>query len=735
LPFAASPRFHELLVPDESAEAEHYLYDVLFIGTAWPNRVRFCKQLLERLPALKFKLALPSNPHLPRPDLDLPRSVYSWRAANSEVARFANRSRIVLALHRDFALGGNPGAAATPGPRLFETALAGGFQLVDASLPEVGAYYSPAHEAATFAGIDDCVAKIKHYLGHPAERLARARAAQERTRREHLYAHRVDQLLTVVEQGARRPVRRLATNDCNAPRHRLLFVCHNHISLGNFGGVEVYVDLLARNLPADMEPVIYFPDRSFPESRLIKLLDVRRETTRELRFATPCTHATLLNVEREQAFAQLLHEERIDLVHFHHMLGHPWSLPLVARTLGVPTVTTVEDYYASCMHLNLVNPARRFCRAAELPEEACDMCLQESPGHRYFETGPLSKEAAKAAVIEQLHVGPGSQASRRGYVAAAMDAHDLIIFISRAAQEHTLSLLPLLTRPERMVVEGLPVPIEPVPQARSEFVPPLRVAVPGNLSILKGGDSLCRIFNATRGDDITFHVFGRVDTQYDDMLKAWNLPHVHVYGGYKPHQACAHLATCDVSLQLSMWPETYVLTLSESWRAGVVPIVTDTGALGERVTHGVNGFKVPVDEPSAVVHKLRDILHDPRQLARIRRNIHDGLYRLLPDHIEFLTGHYRRLLKEYRVAERQARFFDEPPMPRAAGGARTFHVSPDWHVPNSAGHDGQSLACLQGMSQPSLARRARRYLRDHGLRATVRRAVRELFLRGGIRLP
>ena len=366
-----------------------------------------------------------------------------------------------------------------------------------------------------------------------------ARAAQARMRREHLYVHRVDQLLRTVERGARQPARQPPTNGHDAPRHRLLFVCHNHISLGNFGGVEVYVDLLARNLPADMEALIYFPDRSFPESRLIRLLDLRKDSMRELRFSTPCTNATLLNVEREQAFAQLLHDERIDLVHFHHMLGHPWSLPLVARTLGVPTVTTVEDYFASCMHLNLVNPMRRFCRAAELPEEACDMCLQESPGHRYFAGGTLSKEASEAALAEQRRVGPGSQANRRGYVAAAMDAHDLIIFISRAAQQHTLSLLPLLPRPGQMVVEGLPVPLAPVPQARTVFAPPLRVAVPGNMSILKGGDSLCRIFNATRGDKIEFHVFGRVDTPYDDMLKSWNLPHVHVHGGYRPQEACA----------------------------------------------------------------------------------------------------------------------------------------------------------------------------------------------------
>jgi glycosyltransferase involved in cell wall biosynthesis len=735
LPFAANPRFHELAVPHDAEEARHYLYDVLFIGTAWPNRVEFIRKLSQELPGLKFKVALPTNSFLPPVNLDLPVSAYSWRSANSEVARFANRSRIVLTLHREFAVGGNPAVAATPGPRLFETALAGGFQLVDGSLPETKSYYRDSEEIACFSNIDECVAKVRYYLQNPHERLAMARAAQQRTRREHLYAHRVAKLLTTVDSvAASKPQPAKATSAKRRP-NRLLFVCHNHISLGNFGGVEVYVDLLARNLPADMEPLIYFPDRTFPESRLLRLLDVRKGTTRDIRCATPHTVATLTNAEREQEFAKLLHDERIDLVHFHHMLGHPWSLPMVARTMGVPTITTVEDYYASCTHLNLINPMRRFCRASELPAEACDLCLQETMMHRYHGGGALSRDASAAAMEEQRRVGPGSQASRRGYITAALDAHDLIIFISRAAQETTLGLLPLSQRPGQMLVEGLPISNAPKPQARSDFAPPLRVAVPGNLSVIKGGDSLCRIFAATRGEPIEFHVFGRIDMPYDDILRTLNLPHVHIHGGYKPEDSCNQLATCDVALMLSIWPETYVLTVSEAWRAGVVPIVTDTGALGERVTNNVNGFKVPVDEPSAVVHKLRELLDDPRQLASARRNIHDGLYRLLDDHLELIVGHYRRLMKQYRVDERAPDYFREPPQPRCAGGGRAFHLSPDWHLPNSLAGPGPTFDQLQSLGPPSLMRRARRYLRDHGARATMRRAVRELFLRQGIRLP
>jgi glycosyltransferase involved in cell wall biosynthesis len=706
LPFAANPNIHEFALPGEDDEEQHYRYDLLFVGTAWPNRVRFLKTLLQRVEGLKVKLALPQNEHLPPPDLDLATSSFSWRAANSEVARFANRSRIVLTLHRDFALSGDATSAVTPGPRLFEAALAGGFQLVDASLGETATYYEIDRELAAFDDVDECVSKIHYYLARPSERLAVARAAQQRTRREHLYAHRVATLLGALERdadAARAPNARPVET---AKSRRILFVCHNHISCGNYGGVEVYVDLLARNLPSDMESLIYFRDGSAPDSRLMRVLDVRAGTSRELHFSSPCTMETLTNLEREQEFARLLHDERIDLVHFHHMLGHPWSLPLVARTLGVATVTTVHDYFPACVRHCLTNLWRRYCRAAELPEETCDVCL-----------------------LEHYGVAQGSQTVRRGYVTEVMDAQDLVIFVSRAAHDHTVDLLPIRTSPGHTMIEGVPIAPVDAARAHSSFTLPLRVAVPGNISLEKGGDSLCRVFSAMRDDPVEFHVMGRVDPPFDKILKSLGRPSIKILGGYRPEEACSMLAQCDVALLLSIWPETYVLTLSEAWHARVVPIVTDIGALGERVAHGINGFKVPVDEPGAVVHRLRDLLHAPEKLAATRQNIDGTLYRNLADHVEVLSGHYRRLLRKYRVVERANGHVYEPPRLRPAGGGRSFLRRPVWHQSENP----TLLGPVQPLVKLSRFQRARQYVRNHGIRATVRRAVQEIPLPSGFR--
>ena len=116
-----------------------------------------------------------------------------------------------------------------------------------------------------------------------------------------------------------------------------------------------------------------------------------------------------------------------------------------------------------------------------------------------------------------------------------------------------------------MVVEGLPISNVPMRRARTDFAPPLRVAVPGNLSVIKGAVAVPHLLGHAR-QPIEFHVFGRIDMPYDDILRTLNLPHVHIHGGYKPEDSCKQLATCDVALMLSIWPETYVLTVSEAWR-------------------------------------------------------------------------------------------------------------------------------------------------------------------------
>jgi glycosyltransferase involved in cell wall biosynthesis len=694
LPLAACPKFNFCEIP--SQDEKHYLYDLLFVGTAWPNRVDFLRALLTRMPGIKVKIGLTGNEHLPAPNLELPPSSYAWRVPNSEMARLANRSRVVLTLHRDFSASGCPSRAMTPGPRLFEVALAGGFQLVDLSLPEVSAYFRLGQEIAGFRTLDECCEQIRNFLSKPASRLAMARTAQSRCLGEHLYEHRVDRLIGILR--ARRP----AKARIHGKRIRVLYVAHNVVNVRPFGGVEVYVDELVRKLPERYEPFLYYPDRRYPLGQVMVCENARSGKKSRRVLQGPIDEGSLQDFERESYFAELLHERRIDLVHFQHLIGHPWSLPLVSRTLGLPVAMNFSDHFAVCTHFNLIHSSRQYCNIPARSAGTCDYCLRE-------------QDQARA----------GSQASRRAFIAALLANVDLMIFPSESAREIAKSVYAAVSNDARSWVEGLPISDRPHHRPNGINPGSLQVVVTGNFDHIKGGDTLCRVFDSMRGEDIEFHVYGHIRPPYDEILRALAVPNVRLHGAYEPGSVRASLKGKDVGLFVSIWPETYLLTLSEAWNAGVVPIVSDIGAPGERVAHRVNGLKVPVNEPASVVSLLRELICDRRELTRLRRAIHPDLYCTIDGHVQRLTGRYEELLDEYGVRFRGDEFFGEKPAPRAASAGNLFRMESAWLTRHASG----SADAAPASSVQAAWKKAIPYLRAHGFKATARRSAEKIIQR------
>ncbi len=630
LPLAASEAWHFYPAPAADGAPHRYLHDVFFAGTAWPNRSHFLRELTVALPDLRYKIALPANEHLPRPDLIVqrPASSLKWRTPNAEFCRLANLSRITLGLHRDFSGGpGNPSRAATPGPRLFETALAGGFQLVDGTLTEISDFYSVGADLDVFTATAEAVAKVRQHLADPGPREAMARTAQRTTRERHLYAHRVDRLL---DWAAEIPPRAIFAppavgEDTSPRRRRLLYVAHSTTARGHFGGVEVVMDLLARELHGEFEIFSYVSTCRDRASVGAVLYGPEAVELRRFDFPPLPEDAFLTCPAREAAFAQTLRDCAIDLVHYHHFIGHVPSLPFVSRAYGVPGTLTVYDYYPVCASFNLLNYDRRFCRIEDLPIETCDVCLSALFDHP-----------------------AGSQSRRRAFFGRVFDALDAVIFISEDTRKRTQRLYPSVDFSRKTLVTDLPVPYHD----RPAHVPPAarwspgapQVVSFGNFTQPKGADVMLRAFNQLRDSRFEFHLYGRLDEPYPVLLQALNFPNLRVHQRFSPGSLHEVLARAALSLHVSIWPETFCITVAEAMHFGVVPIVSDLGAPGERIEHGVNGFKVPPDSPGPLVELLRGLEADhapavrcAERLAAVR--VHDAA-----QHGSVMRAHYHSLL-------------------------------------------------------------------------------------------
>lgn len=200
LPLAGDEAFsYHPVVTDE----DRLLYDLIFVGTAWPNRVAFFKELLTacREAGLRTRFVLPTNEHLSSETLEalgLPAFERDYRISPGDLARLQNRSRCALALFRDFSrFSGIPRPQTSPTNRFYETALAGTAQIPVSEVIDVARFY-PELSGAVFqeTTAEGVVARVLRARERPEERSEAARRVQEFVRSGHLYRHRLAELLS-----------------------------------------------------------------------------------------------------------------------------------------------------------------------------------------------------------------------------------------------------------------------------------------------------------------------------------------------------------------------------------------------------------------------------------------------------------------------------------------------------------------------------------------------------------
>lgn len=684
LPLASALEFHSL--PVRSPDLP-FRYDLFFAGTAWPNRSEFIRSLVERMPEdWKFKFALPTNPFLPPHGVNLPESMLSWRTSPVDFARFANASAITLLLPRVFSASQGREYAETPPPRLFEAALAGSVQMVHESLREVSLAFEPDKEIVLFSTEDDFFGKARQLIRDRSYRDAIANASRQRALAEHLYDHRV----TTILQSAgsiRKEALRVDTDDVRT----VLFVVHNVAHRGNFGGVEVYLERLRKKLGAKWRVLFYVPGTSHKDSSLLAgdYGQIERFTFRQ-----EYSPGLLTCAERENALREIIVKHNVDLVHFHHFIGHVPSLIHVTRQMGVPNAFTAHDFFPVCNEFNLISFKGNFCGAPDVTISQCDVCLSEKRGIKF-----------------------GSQARRREFWNDALRHVDLLIFNTEGGRQIFSRTYPSVRQHARTIVLPVPIPDQPVVRGKRDGI--LKIAVLGNVTLQKGGDVLGRVFPMLKDERVEFHVFGRVDPEYAQLMSRVRSTNVVVHGSYSIDAPPDALRECDVSLHVSIWPETYCLTLSEAWQIGLVPIVTDIGALGERVEHGVNGLKVAAGSEGALIDAIRRLIDDTRLLETLRSNISNDLYARLEPHLDVLRSEYRSLLHIRQPAVPTGESITHPTL----ADMGVVVQSSSWY------HEGHEGSGLSGNVAPSVMFRVRRlaaFYRRAGWRQTARVVVNRI---------
>jgi glycosyltransferase involved in cell wall biosynthesis len=322
-------------------------------------------------------------------------------------------------------------------------------------------------------------------------------------------------------------------------------------------------------------------------------------------------------------FAQLLAEAEVDLVHVHHWATLSTGLLRAAAEIGVPGIASLHDMWTNCPRFFRRPPAGVACPLGA-GREPCVGCVRQA--------------------LPQL----GEAATRDGLSRRDLDLRDelrsarRITAPSAAGRDRVREHLPW-DGPIEVVPHGLLEPVPPGECASRGPGPKLRIGTFGNLVEEKG---VMLLVYACRGiPNLELHLHGPfLEPAFAELVRAKAAEfrvelHEHgAYGAADPHPALG----LDLAVFPSLCEETYGLVVEEALARGVPVVVSDRGALAERI--GAGGIAVAVDELGPLAATLAALCAAPQRIDALRAGI-PGRFATIRD----AAARYRQLYAAVRT--------------------------------------------------------------------------------------
>ncbi|MHC4844966.1 MAG: glycosyltransferase family 4 protein [Planctomycetota bacterium] len=324
-----------------------------------------------------------------------------------------------------------------------------------------------------------------------------------------------------------------------------------------------------------------------------------------------------------------------DVVHLHHTLNLSGDLGARLAAGGHAVVATLHDFTLVCARFFLVRPDGESCAEAwPLPSERCvDCVLPDFPAGR--------EELTVEAIARRDNSRSETEAYARA-IAPSKIVRDRWL-ASGLLGEDKLVLLPHGVATPEAATDG------PAARPRDRSDGRLVLATWGHLAPDKGLLDLLAAMHRIGDRRLALHVLGEpVDAAYaGKLLDAAEGLDVIFRGAYGPSELAGLRAHADLAVFPSRAEETFGLVVAEALALGFPTLVSDRGALPERVGRGtptLAGAVVPAANPIALATALQHLLVDDEPMERWAAAAR-GLLLSPSEHAERVAGLYAEVLE------------------------------------------------------------------------------------------
>lgn len=347
-----------------------------------------------------------------------------------------------------------------------------------------------------------------------------------------------------------------------ANRQNILFVIHDWSNIdNNVGGTTLHCMDLINSLRDTYNIHVLAP-----EGDLYKVHSYFKEDEEILNFKRIHNNVGLTNLYDKEygvLISKILDGLNIDIVHIHHMIGHYFDIIDIAKEKGIKIIYTVHDFYCLCPSINMLYNMEKCC--LDLKQKNCKECLKNKIGINNDVIGLWQSRWSEFLSKVDLVLTPSKSTKEI--------VENVYNDINCKAIEHGINII---KKTSNLSLDNK-----------------MNIAFVGVMAKHKGAEVVQNLIKNVKDSNITFHLFG--DSEYSFLKK--DRDNYKYHGKYKREDLPKLLDENKIHLvcNLSIWPETYSYTLTETISCGIPVLSYDIGAVAERINKNGFGWTVPIN--------------------------------------------------------------------------------------------------------------------------------------------
>lgn len=359
------------------------------------------------------------------------------------------------------------------------------------------------------------------------------------------------------------------------------------------------------------------------------------------------------------AAARLIDDFRPEAAHIHHLTGLSTTIVHALAARRIPSIVTLHDYWFMCHRGQLLDAGYQVCDAPE--PSGCAGCLGAPAA-----LGSLAFIGASALRAVERRLPAASARHVRRVVtnlAAATLGGDATDGAAGRRRQHMRNVCANVTHfvapsrhlRDRFVAFGIPperITVAPYGFDREPFRHTvrargdrLRLGFFGSLMVSKAPHVLLDAVRRLPPDAVSVDLYGahagyHGDDSYREQI-AGRLPQagVRLHGAIPHERVPEALASIDVLVVPSIWPENSPLVIQEAFLAGVPVVASRIGGIPEVVADGRNGLLVRAGDTDDLARALERLLREPGLLDTLRQGVPS--VPSIQDDARFARGLYR----------------------------------------------------------------------------------------------